>query len=86
MPTPAVLCRYRPQVDQAPRHARKPDPLPTRVARFARELVWDGDTVLLVALGLGVLVWPWLGWVAAAGYVALVGVVSATLWLVVRRR
>jgi hypothetical protein len=71
---------------QRPRHAGERESLARGLVRSAREIVWNGDTALLLVVALGVLLWPWLGWIAAAVYFALAGLVAVTLWLVLRRR
>ncbi len=75
-----------PGMGQRPRHAGERESLARGLARSGREIVWNGDTALLLVVGLGVLLWPWLGWIAAAVYFALAGLVAVTLWLVLRRR
>lgn len=71
-------------MSKAPRHGGERESLLQGVARSVRD-AWNGDMALLVVLGLGALLWPWLGWVAAACYVAAVSVVVTTVWLARRR-
>ncbi len=53
---------------------------------MARDVIGNADLGLLVVLGLGFLLWPWLGWIAAAAYAMVVLLVAGTLCAVRRRQ
>ena len=69
-----------------PRHAGSQESWLQTARGMARELVWNGDFAFLLVLASGLLLGPWLGWVAAACYFGAVVLVGATLWRVRRRR
>lgn len=70
---------------QPPRHGDEPEPLLRAVAATARDILTNGDAVLLVLVGLGALLWPLLGWLAALSYVALLAILALTVRLARRR-
>lgn len=73
-------------VTRTPRHGGESESFLQGVRWSARDLFWSGDVALLLALGFGVLLWPWLGPIAATTYVALVCLAVAAVYLARRRR
>lgn len=65
-----------------PRHGGEHQSLLAALGATARDVVWNGDAAALLALGVGALLWTWLGWIAAVAYFALLVVVVLTFWVV----
>lgn len=68
------------------RHAGGAESWLETARRIARDVTWKADFGLLVVLGVGFLLWPWLGWVAAAAYALVVLLIAGTLWAVRSRQ
>ena len=68
-----------------PKHGQGDRSLGGTAAQVLRDLA-GSDGLLLAALLVGVLLWPWFGFLAALTYTVLVVLVAVTVWLVRRSR
>ena len=56
---------------RTPRHAGGSESALGTLRALAREAVWNGDTLLLAVVLLGIVIWPWLGTVSLVVYMVL---------------